>query len=302
MRKTARYAKEIYRASAMVNAEGDYDNHAIIMEMVRLRQDRAEMLGYKNFAEMILQGKMAGSADAVMDFLKKTGDVYRPAAEKDLADVRALAAKKDQLNDLQPWDFGFYSQKLQIERFALDEEQTRPYFQLEDVLKGLREHVEKLFNVDMVETKDKYPVYHPDVKVYEIKDKADGSVIGLFYADYYKRQGKLENAAWSTSYRDGHVENGQKVIPVVTNVCSFDKPLPGQPSLLTMDDIRTVFHEFGHGLHALLSKARYTSLAGTHVKRDFVELPSQVQENWGAAERSHQNFRASLPDGRSHAG
>ena len=274
--------EEIFRASGNVAWKGKYDNSGVVLEIVKLRQRRAELLGYPTHAAFILDERMAKTPQTVMDFLNKNASVYRPAAEKFVKDLQDFALKTDGLAELKPWDVALYSRKLKEETFKLSLEELRPYFDLEKVLDGVRTHAEKLFNITLTETKDQYPVYHPDVKVYEVHDKKSGEIIGLFYADYYARAGAKRNGAWENSLRTRGLESkdGENLFAFVANTCNFDKPAKGQPTLLSLDDVRTVFHEFGHGLHDLLAKGQYQQLNGTNVKWDFVELPSQLQENW----------------------
>jgi len=272
--------EELYRARASIAYKGQYDNCPVVMEMVRLRQRHAELLGYATHAAFVLDERMAKTPAAVMAFLEKNNRAYRPAAEIFLQQLRDFALQADGLADLKVWDFSFYRRKLQEKTFDLDMEELRPYFDLEKVLDGLRIHAEKLFNIELKETGGKYPVYHPDVKVYEVTDKKNGEIIGLFYADYYARPGAKRNGAWMSEFRKRGVENGENKFAFVVNNCNFDKPTKDQPTLLSLDEVRTVFHEFGHGLHALLAKGDYQSLTGTGVEWDFVELPSQLQENW----------------------
>ncbi|MBI1214972.1 MAG: M3 family peptidase [Alphaproteobacteria bacterium] len=296
--------EEIYRARTNVAAGGDqYDNHQNVLDMVALRQRKAELMGFDNFAAYILDDRMAKTPDAVMDFLQKNQDVYRPAAEEYLDKVKDYAEKNDGVKDFQSWDFMYYSRKLKEETFQMSMEEVRPYFDLEKVLEGLRQHAEKLFNIELTETKDKYPVYHEDVKVYEVKDKQSGEMIGLFYADYYARAGAKNNGAWMNTMRKrGLTDEGENEFSIVTNVCNFPKPTKDHPTLLSLDDVRTVFHEFGHGLHALLAEGNYRSLTCTSVKRDFVELPSQLQENWVREKEvldtfaKHKDTGAPIPD------
>lgn len=256
------------------------DNAPVVMEMVKLRHEKARLLGFENYAAFVLDNRMAKTPETVTQFLDKNESVYRPAAEQFLQKVKDYALKTDGVKDLQPWDMAYYGRKLKEETYNIKLEELRPYFNLEKVLDGLRQHAEKLFNIEMQETKDKYPVYHPDVKVYEIKDKASGEMIGLFYADYFARPGAKRSGAWMNNIRGRGLEDGENKFAHVVNVCNFQKPPEGKPCELPLDEIRTVFHEFGHGLHSLLSKGNYKSLTGTNVKWDFVELPSQLQENW----------------------
>lgn len=272
--------EEIARAQGSVAWKGQHDNSQIVLDIVRLRQEAAELLGYKSHAAYVLDDRMAKTPQEVMGFLKKNEAVYRPAAEEYLQKVKDFAKATDGIADLKPWDMAYYGRKLKEKTYAVDMEAVRPYFDLEKVLDGVRQHAEKLFNINMAETKGKYPVYHPDVKVYEVTDKKSGEMIGLFYADYYARPGAKRSGAWMDALRNRGLENGQNKFAHVVNVCNFPKPAGGQPTLLSLDEVRTVFHEFGHGLHALLAQGDYTGITGTNVKWDFVELPSQLQENW----------------------
>ncbi len=272
--------EEVSRASSTAAWKDDFDNSALILDIVRLHDEQAKLLGYKNHSAYVLENRMAKTPDTVIAFLNENEAIYKPAAEKALQELRDFAQATDGLTDFKPWDFMFYERKLKEKTFSVDMEETMAYLDLDKVLKGLREHAEKLFNIEIAETSGKYPVYDQDVKVYEVKDRASGDTIGLFYGDYYAKEGVKRGGAWMSAIRDRGVEDGVDQIPIVMNTCNFDKPPAGQPSLLSMDDVRTVFHEFGHGLHALLAEAKYSSLAGTNVKWDFVELPSQLQENW----------------------
>ena len=279
--------EEIYRADYAAAYKDQFDNCPIVMEMAKLRHERAQLLGCNNFAEMILRGEMAGNPETVLNMMAENLKIYRPAAEKDMADLKEIAHKLDGLDDLKPWDIPYYAEKIKSERYSIDDETVKPYFELNAVFKGFCQHMEKLFNVDIVPTEGKYPMYHPEVKVYEIYDKADGQILGLYCTDYTLRDGslpgdgdKLTDAAWATVLRQGGLEVDGKVLPVVVNVCDFERATADRPTLLTKHQVKTVFHEGGHGFHGLLSKVKYKSIAGMNVKRDFVEFPSQVQENW----------------------
>jgi peptidyl-dipeptidase Dcp len=283
--------EEIYKARSDIAFGGAFDNRPVVLEIVQQRRKKAELLGYDDYASYVLAERMAKDSKTVMDFLKTNESVYRPAADEFLSKVQDYAQKTDGLTELKPWDMGYYSRKLKEETYKLNLEDLRPYFDLEKVLEGLRRHAEKLFNIDLVETKDKYPVYHEDVKVYEVKDKSSGEMIGLFYADYYARPGAKSNGAWMNTFRNrGLSDTGENEFSLVTNTCNFAKPTPGHPTLLSLDEVRTVFHEFGHGLHALMAKGNYRSLTGTNVKWDFVELPSQLQENWAKQQEVLDTF------------
>jgi peptidyl-dipeptidase Dcp len=290
--------EEIQRARAGIAYKGQYDNSQIVLETVRLRQRAAELLGYANHAAFVLDERMAKTPEEVMEFLEKNSKIYRPAAEKFLQQVKDFALQTDGLADFKPWDILMYWRKLQEKTFSLDMEELRPYFDLEKVLDGVRIHAEKLFNIKLTETSGKYPVYHPDVKVYEVHDKKTGEMIGLFYADYYARPGAKRNGAWEGELRMRGLENGENKFSFVTNTCNFDKPTKDQPTLLSLEEVRTVFHEFGHGLHALLAKGSYPSLNGTNVKWDFVELPSQLQENWAKEKEVLDTFAVHYKTGQ----
>lgn len=240
---------------------------------------------------------MMKTPEAVNAFLEKNESVYRPAADKFLGELKAFAKQEDGLDDIKPCDMLYYWRKLQEKTFNIDMEELRPYFDLEKVLDGMRHHAEKLFGIKMTETKDKYPVYHPDVKVYEITDAKTGKMVGLFYGDYYARAGAKRNGAWENDLRNGGLENGEMKFAIVANTCNFDKPTKDQPTLLSVDEVRTVFHEFGHALHNLGfglapadGKGLYPSLNGTNVKWDFVELPSQLMENWAKEKETLDTF------------
>lgn len=269
--------EKMWRAFAS-RAYGDaYDNCAGILEIVRLKDERAKILGYKNHADFVLEQRMAKSPDTVMGFLKKLLNTYKPAAEKDLADLKAFAKTKGFDGELQPWDIGYYSEKMKEELFAFSSEDLRPYFPLERVLDGTFTHFSRLFGIKF--TQADYPLWHPDVMAYDVTDEKTGEFMGLFYADFYPRKGK-KPGAWMTSYREQGVFSDGEKRPFVAIVCNFTKPTKDAPSLLTHDEVLTLFHEMGHAMHMMLSNVTYPSHAGTSVRWDFVELPSQVQENW----------------------
>lgn len=273
--------EELYRAQATRCFKDNHDNLGLIMEMLDLRFQRANLLGFDTYADFVLDDRMAENVNTVSSFLEANLAIYKPAAEKELANIRALSTEMDKLTELKPWDIAYYSRILKEKTFKLELETLRPYFDLERVLEGVRHHTERLFGIEMrEETTGRYPVYHPDVKTYEIFDTETGELIGLFYADYYARPGAKRSGAWMNSFRDRSVRHGQTDIPIIINNCNFPKPTASLPTLLSLDDVETVFHEFGHALHALLATGQYPSLAGPNVKWDFVELPSQVQERW----------------------
>lgn len=269
--------EKIWRAFGSRAYQDKFDNCDNILKIVALKDERAKILGYKNHADYVLEQRMAKTPDAVMGFLNKLLATYKPSAEKDLADLKAFAAETGFKDDIQPWDVGYYSEKMKEKLFAFSSEDLRPYFPLEPVLKGTFEHFSKLFGITFKPAT--YPVWHEDVMTYDVVDTKTGEFMGLFYADFYPRKGK-KPGAWMTSYREqGLFASGMKR-PFVAIVCNFTKPTKEAPSLLTHDEVLTLFHEMGHAMHMMLSKVTYASHAGTSVLWDFVELPSQVQENW----------------------
>lgn len=273
--------EEIYRAQCQVAYAAPYDNRPAVPEIVRLRDEKARLLGYDGYAPYALDGAMAESVKTVGAFLDRNLSVYYPAAEKELADLKDYARRTDGLTDFQPWDYAYYWHRAMEEKFGLDLETLRPYFELNRVLNGLNAHAEKLFDIKIAAADGAYPVYDPAVRVFEVRDnRAGGAVIGLFYGDYYARPGFKQPGAWMNLYRARGLYDGQDAIPIVANNMNVPRPPEGKPALISLDEVRTLFHEFGHALHGLLAVGRYPCLTGTNVEQDFVELPSQVQENW----------------------
>lgn len=271
-------------------AFGDkYDNQEVVLEIVNLMKEKAQLLGSPSYADYALQLRMAETPATVMNFLNRLLVAARPAAEREVAEVQKLALEMDGLKEIQAWDFWYYSEKLKEKKYSFDEEMLRPYFKLENVLNGVYEHARRLFGLRFVESKE-YPVYHEDVQVFEVyKESPEKEFIGLFYADFFPRASKSQGA-WMTNFYEQGMFRGQKVRPHVSIVCNFTKPTADQPSLLTFDEVSTLFHEFGHALHSLLSQVEFRSLAGTNVFLDFVELPSQILENWAEEEESLKLF------------
>lgn len=269
--------QKIWKAYSMRAYQDKFDNTENIFKIVRLRHERAKLLGYDTHADYVLERRMAEKPERVMKFLREMLDLYRTAALNDLAQVRAIA-KEDGIDDLKPWDVGYYSEKLQQRLFQFSSEDLRPYFPLDRVLDGTFNHFSKLFGLKFTPAPD-YPVWHADVTAYDVTDEATGAFIGTMYADFYPRNGK-KPGAWMTSYREQGLYRGKVERPVTAIVCNFTKPTKDMPSLLTHDEVLTLFHEMGHAVHGLLADGTYSSLSGTNVLWDFVELPSQVQENW----------------------
>ncbi len=259
----------------------EHNNSEIIKRIANLRLERANLLGYPSHADFVLEETMAQSAGNVNNFLKDLADASLPLAKNELVEVQKFAAQKGFKEEIKPWDWSFWAEKLRKEKYDFDEEITRPYFQLEKVKQGIFDLTGKLFGITYKENTE-IPVYHEDVKVFEVYD-ADGSFLSLLYLDFFPREGK-SGGAWMTSFREQYVENGTDYRPQVSIVCNFSKPTDTKPSLLTFNEVTTFLHEFGHALHGMLSKVTYSNLSGTSVYRDFVELPSQIMENW-AVER-----------------
>jgi peptidyl-dipeptidase Dcp len=262
------------------NNDNEFDNTAIAAKMAALRVERAQLLGYKNHADFVLEENMAKNAGNVYKLLCQ---VWKPALAKAKQEAQELQAKINEEGNefkLQPWDWWFYAEKVKKAKYALDDNSLRPYFKLEDVRQGAFDVANKLWGITFREITD-IPKYHPDVKAFEIND-TDSSHLGILYVDYFPRASK-QGGAWMNAYRKQHRRNGKDIRPVIANVGNFSKPTADKPALLSFDNALTLFHEFGHGLHGLLSDCTYQKLSGTNVARDFVELPSQIMENWASA-------------------
>ena len=272
--------EKMYRAfTSRSFKNNEYDNQTNVKLIVKLRQERAELLGYKNHAEFILEERMAGTPSAVTEFLDNFLEKAKPVAAKELNELITFATENGgpSKDDFRPWDSSYWSDKLKKEKFDFDSEKLKPYFKLENVIDGVFQIANKLYGLRFKERKD-IPTYHEDVKTYEVVDSDDRHV-AVFYGDFFPREGKRAGA-WMTEFREQFHAGGQDVRPHVSNVCNFSKPTETKPSLLTFNEVTTLFHEFGHGLHGMLSKCKFASLSGPNVYWDFVELPSQVLENW----------------------
>ncbi len=292
--------EKIWRAYSARAWGDEYDNSENILTIVKLKHERAGLLGYKTHAHYVLERRMAETPETVMDFLETTKNAYKDAALKDFQALKDFAKEYDGNEDLQPWDVPYYSEKLKQKLFAFSSEDLRPYFPLEQVLSGVFEHFSKLFHLRF-KPAENYPLWHKDVKAFEVYDLTDGSFLGTFYADFHPRTGK-KPGAWKTSYRDQGLFRGKIERPVIAIVCNFTKPTPERPSLLTHGEVLTLFHEMGHAVHGLLSRVTYSSLAGTNVLWDFVELPSQVQENWCFEKETLDLFAAHYETGEKIPG
>ncbi len=271
--------EKIWRAYMMRGNNGnELDNKENIRKIANLRLERAKLLGYKTYADYVLEENMAKTPKKVNELLMK---LWKPALEvtkKDAGDLQKLIDKEGGKFKLEPWDWRYYAEKLRKEKYDLDEESLKPYFKLENVRDGIFTLANKLYGIKFVERID-IPKYHKEAVTYEVID-ADGSHLAILYMDFFPRESK-RGGAWMTNFREQYrTPDGKNVSPVVSLVCNFTKPTGDTPSLLTADEVETFFHEFGHGLHGMFSKCTFRSIAGTNVSRDFVELPSQVMENW----------------------
>lgn len=271
------------------------DNKKIITQIVSLRLEKAQLLGFDCYSNFVLDNTMAKNSETVMAFLNNLWLYSLPKAKEEAAELQKLMDKEGKNEKLEAWDWWYYTEKLRKEKYNLDEEETKPYFKLENVRQGAFDVAHKLYGITLTPLKN-IPVYHPDVEVFEVKD-ADGSHLGVFYVDYFPRPGK-SGGAWMSNYREQH----GNIRPLVCNVGSFTKPVGDTPSLLTLDEVETLFHEFGHGLHGLLTKCNYAGISGTNVVRDFVELPSQIMEHWATEPEvlkmyaKHYKTGESMPD------
>jgi oligopeptidase A len=254
-----------------------FNNEKNVLEIVNLRHQRANLLGYKTHAHFVLEERMAETPEKVIEFSNNLLEKATPAARKEFKELEDYAKKLDGIDQLQKWDGAYYSEKLKKELFDLDQEALKPYFKLENVIAGVFEIASKLFDLQFEEVAN-IDKYHEDVKTYHVTD-ANGNFVAVFYADFHPRKGK-RNGAWMTSYKAQQIKNGINDRPHVSIVCNFTKPTATKPSLLTFNEVTTLFHEFGHALHGMLANTTYNSLSGTSVSWDFVELPSQVLENW----------------------
>ena len=276
--KNRELRKQMWTAYNTRAIGGEFDNTEIVKKIVDLRIKIANILGYETYADYALETRMAKDKKTVDEFIMQLLEPTLPYAKKDVADVLAYAKKNGfEENKLMPWDFSFWSERYQEAEYSLNAEELKPYFQLEDCIEAVFGLATRLYGITFEELTN-VPVYHDDVKVYDVKD-VDGSHLALFYTDYFPRASK-RGGAWMTDFRGQSIKDGVEYRPFVTIVCNFTKPTADAPSLITHDELTTFLHEFGHALHGILAKGRYPSLTGTGVSRDFVELPSQIMENW----------------------
>jgi peptidyl-dipeptidase Dcp len=257
--------------------QNNHDNNGIVSRIAALRVRRARLLGYSDHASYVLETNMAKTPAAVYELLER---LWTPSIERAKSEAQAMEEmirEDGETFEVKPWDWWYYAEKIRKARYDLNDEKLRPYFRLENVRQGAFDVAARLYGISFEERHD-LPRYHPDVRSFEVKD-ADGSQLGILYVDYFPRPSKRAGA-WMNSFRKESWADGRRISPIVSNVCNFSKPTPGRPALLTLEEVSTLFHEFGHALHGLLSQCRYASLSGTDVPRDFVELPSQIMENW----------------------
>ncbi|WP_341199735.1 M3 family metallopeptidase [Croceibacter atlanticus] len=254
----------------------EYNNEENVLKIVSLRYKRAKLLGYKTHSDYVLEERMAKDPDTVYSFLNDLLEKAKPVAIKQFKELEDFAKKLDDIDQLQKWDGAYYTEKLKKQSFSLDDEELKPYFKLENVISGVFKISEKLFNLTFEEVFN-IEKYHEDVKTFKVYE--EGKFKALFYADFHPRSGKRPGA-WMTSFKSQYIKDGINHRPHISNVCNFSKPSKDKPSLLTFNEVTTLFHEFGHALHGILADTIYPSLSGTSVSWDFVELPSQLLENW----------------------
>jgi peptidyl-dipeptidase Dcp len=280
--------RELYMAnSTKCMVGGEFDNRENIKKIANLRLEIANLLGKKNYAEQVLQRRMAENSENVYDLLNKLLNAYKTTAEKEYAEVQAFADKNGAYFQVQPWDWSYYSEKLKAEKFNLNDEMLKPYFELERVKQGIFWLANKLYGLNFKENPN-IQVYHPEVTAYDVTD-SKGKFVAVFYADYHPRDGKRAGA-WMSATK-GQWKDGKKDSrPHITNTMNFTRPTSTKPALLTFSEVTTMLHEFGHGLHGMLANTTYSSLSGTSVYRDFVELPSQIMENWGVEKEFLDQF------------
>lgn len=266
--------EKIYKAYISRGNNNDKnDNKKIITDIISLRLEKAQLLGFDCYSNFVLDNTMAKNSTTVMDFLNNLWRHALPKAKAEATELQKLMDKENKGEKLEAWDWWYYTEKLRKEKYDLEEDEIKPYFKLENVREGAFAVANKLYGITLKKLNG-IPVYHPDVEVFEVKD-ADGSQLGIFYVDYFPRPGK-SGGAWMDNYR----QQQENIRPLVCNVASFTKPIGDTPSLLTIDEVETLFHEFGHALHGLLTQCKYKGTSGTSVVRDFVELPSQINEHW----------------------
>jgi peptidyl-dipeptidase Dcp len=279
----SRYLREaMYRAYTSLASSGQYDNNPVIADIVRLRNEKAKVMGFDNFAQMMTSRVMAQTPEAAENLLLQ---VFEPAVQRsheEVADMQAYVDAQGGNFKIAPWDYYYYAEKVKKQKFNLEESDIRPYFEVNNVLNGLFYCAEKLYGIKMVEMPDA-PKYMDEVTVYDVQDAKTGEHIAVFMTDYYPRASKRQGAWMEQLQGAGIYEDGQYRRPIVYNVGNFSRPTADTPALLTLDEVETTFHEFGHALQGMLTRAPYRSIAGTNVDRDYVEMCSQINEHWATA-------------------
>ena len=282
--------EQLYMArNTLCTHDNSENNLEICQRLINLRREIAQLLGYKTYADYVLKRRMASNSRSVYKLLNDLIDAYKPTAIKEREELKkSLPQPLQKEGGMKPWDTGFYTHKLQMKKYNLDAEMLRPYFQLDKVIEGVFGLANKLYGITFKENKD-IPVYHPDVKAYEVFDK-DGSYLAVFYADFHPRKGK-QGGAWMTEYQGQFIDRkGENVRPHVSVVMNLTKPTEDKPALLTLSEVETFLHEFGHSLHGMFANTRFESLSGTNVWWDFVELPSQFMENYAIEKEFLRTF------------
>ncbi len=280
--------EKMFRAySTRCNSGNEFDNKSVLSQIANLRLQKSVLLGFKDFSSLVLRDRMADSSETVNRFLEDLLVYAKPAAINDKNEVNDFAQSLGADFELQRWDWAYYSEKLKEERYEISDEMTKPYFELSKVVKAVFDLASELYDIRFIPS-EKMSKYHADVQCFEVLDN-NNVYVSSFYADFHPRATK-QGGAWMTSFKDQHFENGIDQRPCIAIVCNFTKPTAEQPALITFGEVETLLHEFGHALHGMLSKCKYSSLSGTSVYRDFVELPSQIMENWATEPLWLQSF------------
>lgn len=288
--KDAKIREKFYKANHQIASTGKWDNRPIALKILKLREEKAKLLGFKNYTEYVLQERMAPSSQAIEKLLNEVGKRAKSASKRNIEALKSYSGQKA-IND---WDLSYYSEKLKKEKYSVDDKLLRPYFPLDQVINGFFGLMKLLFGIEVKQKKKKS--YHPEVRVYEVYDQ--GKLISYYLLDPFARPEK-RGGAWANDLRTGWVDSeGKKMIPIVINVCNFAKGIGKQPPLLTHRDVETLFHEFGHAIHLMLSSQNLTNLNGFHTEWDFVEMPSQILENWCWEEKSLNQFAKHFETGK----